>query len=419
MHLVPLLSSDNDLAACLAGWLSEARPDWLLLPLPPGPDAAASLAALGEIRLILADLRAAPLPAKLAAPVLSLLPDDARPDGPSLVLPPRKAEFLSLVALLCDSPASIAPASPAAQRLEALGRFHSGLAHDLNNCLTTILGNLILLPELEPDLADMTRDMAEAAQKASTLLRLQQTFYRRDVMPPHPVNLTHVLREVHDLAVRLVGPRTQLGWLLPDEALYAEGDEGDFEQIVLGLLADAPAPVASLSLDATAHDIRLRLEPAPAANEALAATLARLGGRPAADVGGLSLLFPRREPEVLLPPPLPGPPANPRLLLAEGHPNVRRVLAAGLAALGYQVTVAADTDEVERQMGTDPVFSHVLLDAELPGGGAARLCRLPGLPSQALWILAGLAGPSDLPKNARFARKPLTAPDLHRLLADV
>jgi CheY-like chemotaxis protein len=417
MLLVPLLSSDAALAGLLAGWLSEERPDWMLLPLPPGPDAANALAALGGLRLILADLREAPAPARAPAPVLRLLPADATPDGPSLVLPPRKAEFLSLLALMSDPAEPAAAASPAALRLEALGRFHSGLAHDLNNCLTTILGNLILLPELAPELADMTRDMEAAAQKASTLLRLQQTFYRRDVMPPHPVNLTLVLREVHDLAARLVGPRTRLGWLLPDEALHAEGDEGDFERIVLGLLADVPAPLASLSLDATAHDIRLRLEPAPAANEALAATLARLGGRMEENVGGLSLLFPRLEPEVLPPPPLPGPPAAPRLLLAEGHPNVRRVLAAGLAALGYQVTVAADTDEVARITGTDPVFSHVLLDADLPGGGAERLSRLHGLPENPLWTLAGLAGPSELPKNARFARKPLTAPDLHRLLA--
>lgn len=46
-----------------------------------------------------------------------------------------------------DVPAFLAPGP----KLEAMARFHSGLAHDLKNRLTTILGNLLLFESLYPN----------------------------------------------------------------------------------------------------------------------------------------------------------------------------------------------------------------------------------------------------------------------------
>ena len=61
-----------------------------------------------------------------------------------------------------------------AQRLESLGTLAGGIAHDLNNMLTPILGIAQLLPELLTDVDSQTKDLLEV------LVNSASTFYRHN-----------------------------------------------------------------------------------------------------------------------------------------------------------------------------------------------------------------------------------------------
>ncbi len=73
-----------------------------------------------------------------------------------------------------------------AQKMEALGQLTGGLAHDFNNILTVIQGNLAALtdtPDLKPYVAEYLRPALEAAGRGSDLIRGLLTFARK-----HPLS---------------------------------------------------------------------------------------------------------------------------------------------------------------------------------------------------------------------------------------
>ncbi|TCP08465.1 signal transduction histidine kinase [Crenobacter luteus] len=95
-----------------------------------------------------------------------------------------------------------------AQKMEVLGQLTGGVAHDFNNFLVAILGNLELLQARlagEPDSLALAERARRAAERASQLTRRLLAFARRQPLTPELVEVGAMLAEMQDLVEYCVG----------------------------------------------------------------------------------------------------------------------------------------------------------------------------------------------------------------------
>jgi signal transduction histidine kinase len=86
-----------------------------------------------------------------------------------------------------------------AQKLEAIGRLAGGVAHDFNNFLTCIMGNLAGLERhvaKGSTAAECLSDANAAVDSAASLTRQLLTFSRKQVINPRPINLTSLIERL-------------------------------------------------------------------------------------------------------------------------------------------------------------------------------------------------------------------------------
>jgi len=100
-----------------------------------------------------------------------------------------------------------------AQKMEAIGHLTGGVAHDFNNVLQIIGGNLQLL-KLIGNLNDAGRarvDMALAGvERGAKLSSHLLAFARRQPLQEVVINPGHLLREMDDMMRRVLGPRARV-----------------------------------------------------------------------------------------------------------------------------------------------------------------------------------------------------------------
>jgi len=131
-----------------------------------------------------------------------------------------------------------------AQKLEMLGQFTGGVAHDFNNCLGTILGNLALL---ETSVSADSRALVQwqrvrrAAANAAGLTRRLLAFARRQPLQAEDVLLDEMIEEMKDLIEYSAGDAVTLRLSLAAGPLPAHVDRGQLENAVLNLALNSAA----------------------------------------------------------------------------------------------------------------------------------------------------------------------------------
>jgi PAS domain S-box-containing protein len=129
-----------------------------------------------------------------------------------------------------------------AQKMEAFGQLAAGVAHDFNNILTVIQGNLSLLRTGAMNAKDQTSALGQttrAAERAANLTRQLLTFSRRQPLQPKDLDLNEVVVNMTRMLHRLIGEHIAL------EAHYAPGgapihaDPGMMEQVLMNLAVNS------------------------------------------------------------------------------------------------------------------------------------------------------------------------------------
>jgi len=135
-----------------------------------------------------------------------------------------------------------------AQKMDALGRLASGIAHDLNNLLGVILSNSSILEEDAPPgdpSVEHAREIGEAGERAAELVRQLLAFSRQQPVIPRVVDLHRVVAGMESILRRTLRPGITLVVDLGTEPAWVLIDPAQLEQIVLNLVVNARDAVRS------------------------------------------------------------------------------------------------------------------------------------------------------------------------------
>ncbi len=127
------------------------------------------------------------------------------------------------------------------QRVEALGKLVGGVAHDFNNTLMVIMGNLEMLEvDDDPDNRETyVREAIVAANHASTLTRQLLAYSRKSRLDPRPVVLDELVRATLTMFGRVTPATLKLRSDLRSAPAMVEIDAGNFQQALLNILINA------------------------------------------------------------------------------------------------------------------------------------------------------------------------------------
>jgi len=129
-----------------------------------------------------------------------------------------------------------------AQKMEAIGQLTGGLAHDFNNMLTVVIGNLVALKENHPD-DPLTENFVEpamhAANRGAELIRRLLGFARRQPLEPKPVEVNELILGMSKLIRRSLPSTIAVSTASREPYLVAMVDAHQLENALLNLALNA------------------------------------------------------------------------------------------------------------------------------------------------------------------------------------
>jgi two-component system, cell cycle sensor histidine kinase and response regulator CckA len=326
-----------------------------------------------------------------------------------------------------------------AQKLEGIGRLAGGVAHDFNNMLTAILGNVELASHMTSldDVRPLLDEIRLTAERSAALTAQLLAFARRQLVEPRVLAPSVLVARIEPLLRRLLGERVTLTVNLQSVG-HTRVDPSQLEQVVLNLITNARDSLSSGGrVELATKDVRLELadiaqlpdlSPGPYVlisvaddGDGIAAhalphifepffttrrggtglglatcygIVKQSGGHLAVQSEpGRGATFSVYLPRVASAAPdargvstlAPGALGTERVLLVEDEAVVRGVVERTLQRAGYRVVVATSGDEALALTGADGRFDLVITDIVMPGLNGWELGkrlgeRWPGLP---------------------------------------
>ncbi len=129
-----------------------------------------------------------------------------------------------------------------AQKMEAVGQLAGGVAHDFNNLLYVITGYAdMMLEDMPPNsvLHNNMKEILQAAQRATTLVRQLLLFSRREAMLMKVLNLNDLISELIKMLRRVIGEHVTLEFLPGNDLVESYADPGQIEQVLMNLCVNA------------------------------------------------------------------------------------------------------------------------------------------------------------------------------------
>ncbi len=361
------------------------------------------------------------------------------------------------------------------QKLEAMGQLTGGVAHDVNNLLSPIVGSLDFLQRkgLGGDREKrLIAGALESAERVRVLVQRLLAFARRQPLRPTAVDVNALVAGMSELIASTSGPQTKVTVDLAMDLPAAMADPNQLEMAILNLAVnarDAMPEGGRLTISARTEDVTpvgptgllagqyIRLSVADTGSGMDRETLKRaiepfystkgigrgtgLGHSMvhglAAQLGGTLTIDSKPDlgtkVELWLPatakqtpqPKVDGPPqageTAGRVLLVEDEELVRISTAEMLIDLGYGVAEADSAEDAMRLVDGGQSFDLLVTDHLMPGMTETELARrlLSGNPSLRVILVSGFAEVDGVAPDIPRLIKPFRQADLASKLASL
>ena len=129
-----------------------------------------------------------------------------------------------------------------AQKMESIGRLAGGVAHDLNNLLSPILGySEMLAKDFDTDDArrDSVNEIQRAGYRARDLVRQLLAFSRKQTLEYIPLNLNSAIEGFEKLLRRTIREDIEIEIIQADNLPTVTADIGQIEQVIMNLAVNA------------------------------------------------------------------------------------------------------------------------------------------------------------------------------------
>ena len=319
------------------------------------------------------------------------------------------------------------------QRLETLGTLAGGIAHDVNNHLSAILGQIFLVRDTLPEGHASIERLLQAEAAADNCARTTRTllsFSRHGNSDLQAMDLNELLTEMAELLNCLLGGLVRVDLDLDPAPVQLQGDRVQLEQVIMNLAVNArdampdggslsfqtrclPSGTLCLKVKDTgtgmSQETLARIfEPfytTKAVGQGTGLGLALVHGIVHSHHGSMdvesrlgfgttfTLCFPMDHTGAPLharpiPVEVVGDLANLRILVAEDELYLRETLEAALTSLGASVVAAASGTEAWEHFQAQP-FDCILSDQRMPGCTGMELhSRIRGAGADLPFILA-------------------------------
>ncbi len=128
------------------------------------------------------------------------------------------------------------------QKMEAVGLLASGVAHDFNNVLTIILGNVFLArQEIEPD-SEISHELEQieiAAKRARNMVGQILSFARTQPSENVPIRVGEIIEEVARLMRASILPNIKISCKVENDKLAVIADSTRLQQVIMNLCSNA------------------------------------------------------------------------------------------------------------------------------------------------------------------------------------
>jgi PAS domain S-box-containing protein len=129
-----------------------------------------------------------------------------------------------------------------AQQLDVVGRLAGGVAHEVNNQMSVVLGcaDFVLRRGDIPEAARTdVEHIRSAAERSATVTSQLLAFSRRQVLRLEPLDLNRVIEELEPILRRTVGEDISVLLRLANQLDQVRADRGQIEQVLLNLTLNA------------------------------------------------------------------------------------------------------------------------------------------------------------------------------------
>jgi signal transduction histidine kinase len=128
------------------------------------------------------------------------------------------------------------------QKMESIGAFASGTAHNFRNILQAILGNIEYLEMIHADKADvgeLAKSVHDSVEKGVGLINNLLHFSKRDgEYESADVDLVHIIKETHEIIERLFDKNIEIELNL-EKNLFVKGNRALLGQVFMNLFTNA------------------------------------------------------------------------------------------------------------------------------------------------------------------------------------
>ncbi|HYF34714.1 MAG TPA: ATP-binding protein [Prosthecobacter sp.] len=129
-----------------------------------------------------------------------------------------------------------------AQKIEALGQLSGGVAHDFNNMLAVILGNMRLLKRRmtpEPKLTRLVDNAIEGGERAAKLTRHLLAFSRRQALEPTVFDVNQLITRLVEMIRSTILESVEIETVFAAGAWRVHADANQLQTALLNLVVNA------------------------------------------------------------------------------------------------------------------------------------------------------------------------------------